>query len=127
MRPEAGAPPDGMTERNDEMTKTTTGLCAAILALAATGAQAEQHVAGGPGAMMGQPGMVGGGMMPGMMMSMMDADGDGALSHEEAQAVHDRMFDMADADADGRVTVEEMQAMMGGGMMGAGMMGGASQ
>ena len=97
------------------MTKTTKGLCAAILALAATGAQAEQHMAGG---MTGQTGMMGGGMMPGMMMSMMDTDGDGALSREEAQAVHERMFDMADADDDGRVTVEEMQAMMGGGMMG---------
>ena len=108
------------------MTKTGTGLCAAILALAATGAQAEQHRGGG---MTGQSGMMGGGMMPGMTMAMMDADGDGALSREEAQAVHDRMFAMADADGDGRVTVEEMQAMMGGGMMGGmdGMMGGASE
>lgn len=109
------------------MTKTSTGLCAAILALAATGAQAEQHRMEG-GDMMGQPGMMGGGMMPGMMMSMMDADGDGALSRDEAQAVHDRMFDMADADRDGAVTMEEMHAMMGGGMMGmGGMVGGASE
>ncbi|WP_299822504.1 EF-hand domain-containing protein [uncultured Jannaschia sp.] len=100
------------------MTKTTTGLCAAILSLAAAGAQAEQHRTDG---MMGQPGMMGG-MMPGMMMSMMDTDGDGALSREEAQAVHERMFDMVDADGDGTVTMEEMRAMTGGGMM-----GGASQ
>jgi hypothetical protein len=98
-------PPSARKERNDEMTKTTTGLCAAILALAATGAlaatcaQAEQHRTDG---MMGQPGMM----------------GDAALSREEAQAVHDRMFDIADADRDGAVTMEEMHAMMGGGMMG---------
>ena len=106
------------------MTKTTTGLCAAILALAATGAQAAQHMAGGDGMSMGS--MMGGGMMPGMMMSMMDADGDGALSHEEAQAVHDRMFNMADADGDGAIAMEEMRAMMGSGMM-DGMDDGASQ
>jgi hypothetical protein len=118
-------PPNARKKRNDEMTKTSTGLCAAILALAVAGAQAEQHRMDG---MVGQPGMMGGGMMPGMMMSMMDADGDGALSREEAQAVHDRMFDIADADRDGAVTMEEMHAMMGGGMMGmGGMVGGASE
>jgi hypothetical protein len=107
------------------MTKTNTALCAAILALAATGAQADQHRMDG---MMGQPGMMGGGMMPGMMMSMMDADGDGTLSRDEAQAVHDRMFDMADADRDGAVTMGEMHAMMGGGMIGmGGMTDGVSQ
>ncbi|MCK0166203.1 hypothetical protein MWU52_01415 [Jannaschia sp. S6380] len=103
------------------MTKKSTGLCAAILALAATGVQADQHRMDNT---MGQPGMMGGGMMPGMTMAMMDSDGDGMLSREEAQAVHDRMFSMADADGDGAVTMEEMHAMMGGGMMG---MDGASQ
>lgn len=134
--------------------KMTNGLCAAILAVVATGAQAEQH--GGDasdttsqdsqqmdgmanhggmsqdgsssgGGMMGQSGM-GGSMMPGMMMAMMDTDEDGALSLEEVQAVHERMFNMADANDDGQVDVEEIRGFMtGGDMMGGGMMDQDSQ
>ena len=61
----------------------------------------------------GMMGMMGRGMMP-MMLVMMDTDGDGAVSFEEMQAVHKRMFDLVDDDKDGKITVEEMQEFMGG-------------
>jgi Ca2+-binding EF-hand superfamily protein len=72
----------------------------------------------GPGMMMGGGGMMGGGMGHGMMHMMtimMDADGDGAVSREEYQAVHARMFDAMDLDKDGKLTSEEMQEFMQGG------------
>lgn len=67
---------------------------------------------GDRGDMMG-PGMMGPGMMR-MMLIVMDTDGDGALSLEEVQAVHARVFSAMDADGDGRVTPEEMEAFMHG-------------
>jgi EF hand len=63
----------------------------------------------GHGMGMRRPGMM---MPPGimrMMMVMMDADGDGALSLEEVQSVHARMFKAMDADKNGKVTLEEIQ------------------
>jgi hypothetical protein len=62
--------------------------------------------------MMG-PGMMGPGMMR-MMLIVMDTDGDGALSLEEMQAVHARMFAAMDGNDDGRVTPEEMEGFMHG-------------
>ena len=50
-----------------------------------------------------------------MMIAMVDGDGSGALSLEEVQAVHARMFKYADADADGELTLDEMRAFMHGG------------
>jgi hypothetical protein len=44
----------------------------------------------------------------------MDTDGDGALSLEEMQAVHARVFTAMDANDDGRVTPEEMEGFMHG-------------
>jgi Ca2+-binding EF-hand superfamily protein len=44
----------------------------------------------------------------------MDTDGDGALSLEEMQAVHARMFAAMDGNDDGRVTPEEMEGFMHG-------------
>jgi len=92
---------------------------------------------GQPGMMeMGQPGMMGMGMMgmgmehPGMMgmgggarfrmmvpmmMAMMDTNNDGALSLEEVQAVHARMFNFIDKNRDGKVTPDEVQAAFSGG------------
>jgi hypothetical protein len=79
----------------------------------------------GPGTMgmMGR-GMMGGGMMgggamgPPMMMRMifalMDGDGDGAISLQEFQAAHERLFKAMDSNKDGRLTQEEMQAFMQG-------------
>jgi hypothetical protein len=46
--------------------------------------------------------------------AVMDADGDGALSLEEVQEAHARIFNHVDADDDGRVTPEEMQAFFHG-------------
>jgi hypothetical protein len=88
---------------------------------------------GHPGMMgmgMGQPGMMGMGMeRPGMMgmggghfrmmmpmmMAMMDTNNDGALSLEEVQAVHARMFTFIDKNKDGKVTPDEVQAAFSGG------------
>ena len=56
-----------------------------------------------------------GGMAPGMMTMMfvmMDTDGNGALSLEEVQAVHARMFDRVDENDNGEVTMEEMRGFM---------------
>jgi hypothetical protein len=75
----------------------------------------------GGGGMMGHMmghGMGGHGMMrPAMMrimVVMLDTDGDGALSLEEVQAVHARMFKAMDVDKNGRVTLEEMQQFIRG-------------
>jgi EF hand len=77
--------------------------------------------------MMGRMGqnMMGHGMMrPGMMrhrmhmrvmMILMDADGDGALSLEEVQTAHAKIFKAIDADKDGKVTFEEMEMFFRGG------------
>ena len=53
-------------------------------------------------------------MMP-MMMAMMDTNNDGALSLEEVQAVHSRMFAFIDKNKDGKVTPAEVQAAFSGG------------
>ncbi|HEU0222484.1 MAG TPA: hypothetical protein VFR34_09800, partial [Paracoccaceae bacterium] len=58
-----------------------------------------------PGQM--QPGMPGG---PGGMMMRVDADGDGAVSNEEAIAWQEDMFAALDADGDEAVTKEEFLA-----------------
>ena len=54
-------------------------------------------------------------MMVPMMMAMMDTNNDGALSLEEVQAVHARMFNYIDKNKDGKVTPDEVQAAFGGG------------
>jgi hypothetical protein len=68
--------------------------------------------------MMGR-GMMHKGIMRGMHMRLililMDADGDGALSLEEFQEAHARIFKGIDADKDGKVTQTEMQTFFGGG------------
>ena len=47
-------------------------------------------------------------MMP-IMFAIMDADGDGALSLQEFQEVHARIFKHIDTDKDGRVKMEDIQ------------------
>ncbi|MFL5258932.1 MAG: EF-hand domain-containing protein [Hyphomicrobiales bacterium] len=49
-----------------------------------------------------------------MMVILMDTDGDGALSLEEVQSAHARIFKAVDANKDGKVTVEEMQQFFRG-------------
>ena len=91
-------------------------------------AQPDDRGPGMMGGMMGRgdgPGMMGGRMSRGdgpgmmrMMMVMMDTNGDGALSQEEIQAVHTRMFNYADVDKDGKLTLEELQGFFHGGSFG---------
>jgi hypothetical protein len=68
----------------------------------------------------GPPRQMGGGMghllplMP-ILMAMADTNGDGALSLEEHQAVHSRMFHYFDVNKDGKLTPEEVQSAFRGG------------
>jgi hypothetical protein len=50
-----------------------------------------------------------------VMMILMDNDGDGALSLEEVQASHAKIFKAIDADKDGKVTPTEVQMFFRGG------------
>lgn len=45
---------------------------------------------------------------------MMDASGDRALSLEEGQAVHERVFRYADSDGDGNLSLEELRGFFRG-------------
>ena len=74
-----------------------------------------QQKGGNSGPMMDRD-MMGPNMMV-MMMAMMDTNGDSALSLDEIQAVHARMFKYADTNGDGKLTLDEMKAFMHGGMM----------
>lgn len=70
----------------------------------------------GPGMMRGGhggPGM-GHGPMLRIMFAVMDADGNGAISLEEVQEFHARIFRSIDADDDGSVTQAELRAFMTG-------------
>jgi Ca2+-binding EF-hand superfamily protein len=71
--------------------------------------------------MMGQGWMMGSGnvgpgpsVMMRMIFALMDSDGDGAVSLQEFQAAHERIFKGMDANKDGRLTLEEMLAFMQG-------------
>jgi len=60
-------------------------------------------------------GMMGHGIMRmRVMMILMDTDGDGALSLEEVQTAHAKIFKAIDTDKDGKVTLEEMQMFFRG-------------
>ena len=120
------------------MNKIAITLSAAALSLTATISGLSAHQVQGHGPMMGQnqpgagqmmngtnhmgpgrSGMMGPGMMMGhgmmrMMMIMMDTDGDGAVSLEEFQAVHARMFGAMDLTKDGKLTTEEIEEFSSG-------------
>jgi len=53
-------------------------------------------------------------MMMRILFALMDSDGDGAISLQEFQAAHERIFRAMDANKDGRLTLEEIQAFMHG-------------
>jgi len=50
-----------------------------------------------------------------LMMILMDTDGDAALSLEEVQAAHAKIFKAVDADKNGKATLEEIQTFFAGG------------
>jgi hypothetical protein len=60
-------------------------------------------------------GMMRHGMHMRLIMILMDTDGDGALSLEEFQTAHARIFKGIDADKDGKVTSTEMEVFFSGG------------
>jgi hypothetical protein len=72
--------------------------------------------------MMGHRGMAGGvsrptGVMGGPFMMrivfiLMDSNGDGAISLQEFQTAHERIFKAMDSNKDGILTLDEMQAFM---------------
>lgn len=66
----------------------------------------------GPGMMMGHSRM--GPRMLTIMMAIVDANGDRALSLEEVQTVHARIFKYADADNDGKLTEAELRRFLHG-------------
>jgi hypothetical protein len=49
-----------------------------------------------------------------IMMILLDTDNDGALSLEEVQTAHSRIFKAIDVNKDGKVTLEEMQVFFSG-------------
>ena len=104
--------------------KAQLTLIACTLLLVSNIAGAQEHKA--PSGMMPGQGMMGQGLMGqgtmghGMMrmrvmMILMDTDGDGALSLEEVQTAHAKIFKVIDADKDGKVTMAEMQMFFRGG------------
>jgi hypothetical protein len=57
---------------------------------------------------------MGHGAMMRIVFALMDGDGDGALSRQELQEAHDRIFNHIDADNDDRVTIEEIRSFYRG-------------
>lgn len=89
-----------------------------------TGQDMMGHMGQGMGQGMGQrmmghgmmrQGMMGQGTHMRVMMILMDSDGDGALSLEEVQTAHAKIFKAVDANKDGKVTFEEMEIFFRGG------------
>jgi hypothetical protein len=61
--------------------------------------------------MMGQNGMHKGLMLK-LMLVFMDVNGDGAVSPEEFQAIHARIFKAIDVDKDGKITAKEIDQFL---------------
>ena len=56
-------------------------------------------------------------MNPDMMIVMLDTDGDGSISLEEFQSMHERMFAFMDKNKDGKLEASEFASHHAGGMM----------
>jgi hypothetical protein len=80
-----------------------------------TGEDMMGHGADMMGHGMMRPGMMRRGMHMRVMMILMDTDGDEALSLEEVQAAHAKIFKVIDADKDGKVTPTEAEMFFRGG------------
>jgi EF hand domain-containing protein len=62
-----------------------------------------------------QSGKMGQGMHMRVMMILMDNDGDGALSLDEVQTAHAKIFKAIDTDEDGKATMAEIGSFFRGG------------
>jgi hypothetical protein len=58
--------------------------------------------------------MMGGPFMMRIVFILMDSNGDGAISLQEFQTAHERIFKAMDSNKDGSLTLDEMQAFMHG-------------
>jgi hypothetical protein len=75
------------------------------------GGAVQEHrslMGGVSGGVMGAP------VLMRMIFSLMDADGDGAVSLDEFKAAHERIFKGMDADRNGLLTLDEMLTFMRG-------------
>jgi hypothetical protein len=66
------------------------------------------------GGMQGPMGMMGRPFIMRIMFILMDSNGDGAISLQEFQAAHERIFKAMDSNKDGGLSLDEMQAFMQG-------------
>src|SRR5262245_30702752 len=110
--------------RRTNMKAQLTLIASALLLVSnIAGAQEQQSPSGTmPGKGMGMMGprmmghgMMGHGMDMRVMWILMDTDGDGALSLEEVQTAHAKIFKAIDANKDGKVTMAEVQTFFRGG------------
>jgi hypothetical protein len=105
--------------RRPNMKAQLTLIASALLLVSNIAGAQEQQAPSGmmPGQGMGVmgPRVMGHDMGMRVMMILMDTDGDGALSLEEVQTAHAKIFKVIDADKDGKVTMAEMQTFFRGG------------
>jgi hypothetical protein len=93
------------------MRKVALSIAASVIALAASATGLSAQSARGPRA--NETGMMAHHeMMMRVVMILIDADGDGAVSSEELQGLVARIFNAVDLNKDGKLTPDEMQALL---------------